>query len=184
MKRDDFRIIIIAIISMFLLISLVEAKDINCDKHQIYCHIKRLKPKMTYEKAMELSNVFYKSAKKYEVSNPIRSVAIAMQETSFNLHKSRSQNVIVFSEDMSDYKIVRGYSDICMFQFHVDTIVNEKLDPIRLKTDSDYCIEQHFKLLKKKMKVCQHLKEEAWTCYHSKTYKLRKRYKEDVERHL
>lgn len=156
---------------------------IDCNKHPIYCHIKKLRPDMKYKKAMSLSNLFYKYARKHGIKNPIRSVAMAMQETSLR-SISRSQNVIVFNKDVTKYEIVRGYSDICMFQFHVNTITSYKLDPIELKKDINYCVEQHFVLLKKKMRYCKHLESEAWTCYHSATPKLRKRYKEDVERYL
>ena len=174
---------IIGFISFYLLGLVPEANAANCAKNPIFCHIKRLKPNIRHEKAIRLSNIFHKSARKYKVNNPIRSVAIAMQETSLNLKLSRKQNVIVFNDDMTAWEVIKGYSDICMFQFHVNTIVNEKLDPIRLKTDINYCTDQHFKLMKKKIKACKHLGDEAWTCYHSRTSRLRKRYKEDVERY-
>lgn len=173
----------VGVLGFYLLGLALEANAANCVKHPIFCQIKRLKPNIGYKKAMRLSNMFYRSARKYKVNNPIRSVAIAMQETSLNLKLSRIQNIIIFNDDMTKWEVIRGYSDICMFQFHVNTIVNEKLDPIRLKTDINYCIDQHFKLMKKKIKVCGHLGGDAWTCYHSKTPRLRRRYKEDVERY-
>lgn len=156
----------------------------DCEKHPIYCHIKSLRPKMDSKKAMKLSNMLHVYSRKYKTKNAILSVAIAMQETSLRSDLSRRQNVIIFNEEMTEWEVVKGYSDICMFQFHVGTIVREKLDPIKLITNLEYCTEQHFKLLKKKMRICKHLKDDSWTCYHSKTPRRRKRYKEDVERYL
>ena len=86
MKKDDVRIIAVTAIGAWTLlcafiISDASAKDINCDKHPIYCKIQSLKPKMTKKKAMQLSNMMYKSAHKYGIKDVIISVAIAMQET-------------------------------------------------------------------------------------------------------
>jgi hypothetical protein len=70
-----------------------------------------------------------------------------------------------------------------MFQFHVNTIVNYKIDPVRLKNDIDYCVDWHFKLMNIKKKECKN-KDKPWSCYHSKTEKLRKEYIKLVERYL
>lgn len=176
------------ILILFLLYACFAIRETNaavsCERHPIYCHIKSLKPKMKNKRVMKISNLFHKYSRVHKISNPILSVAIAMQETNFRPEKSRKQDIIVFNKEMTDWKVIRGYTDICMFQFHVGTIVKEKMDPIKLKIDLEHCIEQHFKLLKKKLRICKHLKEEAWTCYHSRTLKLRKRYKEDVEKYL
>lgn len=173
------------------------AESANCEKHPIYCHIKRFRPDMKYKEAMKLSNLMHKYARKYKNKNPILSVAIAMQETRLR-RINRRQTVIVFTcegdliKKKSKYKCtgketaeyIKGYSDISIFQFHAMTIKREGLDPVKLKNDLEYAVEQHFKLMKKKLRVCKHLRNEAWTCYHSRTNKLRKRYKEDVERYL
>ena len=184
-RKNDVRIIITS--SIFLCILLfsfgVDGREISCVKNPIYCQIKSLAPRLSSSTAMKLSNMFHHGARTYKIKDVARSVAIAMQETSFNVNLSRKQNVIVFNDDITEWKVVRGYSDICMFQFHVNTIVHEKINPIKLKTDIGYCVAQHFKLMKKKLKLCKHLGDEAWTCYHSRTPKFRKRYKEDVERY-
>ena len=167
------------LIMLFLLSPFIYS--INCDKHPIYCQMKKLLPNRNASDTMALSNLFHKYARKYG-QDPLLSVAIARQETGLR-EINRRQNIIKFFDKCDktgcyeDYEIVRGYTDICLFQFHVDTIVHEKLNPVRLKNDIDYCVEQHFKLLKKKRRLCKHLGEDSWTCYHSKSKKLREFYK-------
>jgi len=175
----------IAIMAMLFISTLTEGKEVDCRKHKIYCKIKSLKPNMPYKKAMHLSNLMYKSARKYKIKNVILSVAIAMQETSLR-NINRRQTVIVFEkkDGVETFKYVKGSSDIGLFQFHAETIRRYKLDAVKLKNDIAYSVDQHFMLMKKKLKQCKYLKEEAWTCYHSRTPVFRKRYKEDVERHL
>ena len=119
--------------------------------------------------------------------DPMRSLAIAMQETSLsNIHRKR--NVFVFFEKCADskcvksYKEVEGYSDLSIFQFHVDTIKYFNIDPIKLNSSLEYAVETHFKILKHKQEQCAHLNENAWACYHSKTPKHQKRYIKMVNR--
>lgn len=185
MKFNILKATIIAIIGVFLISNVTKAKEINCSKHIIYCKIKSLKPNMPYKKAMHLSNLMYKSARKYKVKNVILSVAIAMQETSLR-SINRRQTVIVFEKKngIETFKYVKGSSDIGLFQFHSETIRRYKLDAVKLKNDIAYSVDQHFMLMSKKLKHCKHLGKEAWTCYHSRTLVFRKRYKKDVERYL
>lgn len=168
---------------MLLLLTFTAQAKIDCNKHPIYCKIKKLKPNMSYNKAMKLSNLFYKYSKKYK-TNPIISVAIAMQETGLNTKLHRKESIIVFDSN-NNWKYIKGYSDICMFQFHATTIVNNKLNPIKLRDSIDYCIYNHFKLLSNKIKLCRKLKiEKPWSCYHSITPKFRNKYIKDVSRFL
>lgn len=156
---------------------------VECSKHPIYCKIVKLVPNIDKDFAMNISNVFHKYGKKYQL-DPNISVAIAMQETGLK-RKSRTGKVIVYSQDMQSFEIVEGYTDICMFQFHVDTIKAEDLDPIKLKLDFNYCAEQHFKLLKKKISLCRERKiKPYWSCYHSVTPEFRELYTKQVNRFL
>lgn len=184
---------------LFVCFFIGNAEAVNCKRHPIYCHIKKVKPKMNNKKAMRLSNLMYKYARKYKIKNPILSVAIAMQETRLR-NINRVQTVIVFEEVCireidSRYwkpylsckevpKFVVGYSDISIFQFHALTIRRYGLDAVKLKNNLEYAVDKHFMIMKDKLKLCKYLGNEAWTCYHSRTPKLRKRYKEDVERYL
>jgi len=163
------------------------AKPVNCSVHKLYCKIVKLRPSINKKWAMRYSNLLYSLGKKYKM-DPWRSLAIAMQESSIqNIH--RRQKVIVFTKRCrkgrcsNHYKIVKGYSDLGLYQFHVDTIEQYKIDPFRLKKDLRYVIEMHFRILRNKIKMCRKLKADAWTCYHSKTRYYRKQYKKLVNRY-
>ena len=188
--------LILVIFMILIAVSMGNVDAADCERHPIYCHIKRVKPSMNNKKAMRLSNLMYKYARKYKIKNAIRSVAIAMQETSLR-NINRSQTVIIFeikcekvnTKDIGwpckeTARFVEGYSDISIFQFHALTIKHYKLDPVKLKNDLEHAVDKHFMIMKEKLKLCKHLEEDAWTCYHSTTPKLRKRYKEDVEQWL
>lgn len=191
-----FKNLILVIFMILIAVSMGNVDAADCERHPIYCHIKRVKPSMNNKKAMRLSNLMYKYARKYKIKNAIRSVAIAMQETNLR-NINRSQTVIIFETKCGDdssmtliwpcietFKYVKGYSDISLFQFHALTIKHYKLDPVKLKNNLEYAVEKHFMIMKDKLKLCKYLEEDAWTCYHSTTPKLRKRYKEDVEQWL
>ena len=179
--------------SLFLLLFLfcigAAKAEVDCSKHKIYCKIKDLKPSMDNSYAMKLSNLLYKYSIKYNGS-PKLAVAIAMQETSLRYDKNRKQRVIQFFEQCDSqgnchesYRVIDGVSDVCMFQFHVNTILNHNMDPVRLKNDIEYCVEWHFKLMAEKKKICKDMNK-PWACYHSKTKTHRVKYIELVERYL
>jgi len=176
---------------LILLLSIsptISLGDVDCSEHRVYCKIKELRPKIDDKRAMQLSNILYGYAKKYG-GDPILAVAIGMQETSLR-EKDRKQNSIEFFRTCSggrcyeDWRVISTITDVCMFQFHVDTIVNYGMDPIRLRDDLSYCVEWHFKLMSQKIKECKDLRGEAWSCYHSRTKKHREMYIRDVERYL
>jgi hypothetical protein len=172
-----------------LLFSLAgNAYSIPCNKHPIYCKIKQLRPKMPNQQAMQLSNIFHINAKKYN-GDPILAVAIAMQETGLR-SKQRHQKVIQFAtECLKDqcnetWQVIQGVSDVCMFQIHIGTILNYKINPVKLKNDLNYCVSWHFKLMKEKRKLCSSLGNASWSCYHSKTERIRKIYFKLVSEYL
>ena len=164
-------------------LSLAKSK-VKCDQnplqHPLYCEILMLQPKIDHAWAMDFSNHLHTYAKKYKL-DPWRSLAIAMQESSLK-QKNRKVPVLIFTEKCSknrckrSYKIIRGISDIGLFQFHIGTVKYYKLDPLRLMDDLEYAVESHFKLLKKKIEKCKHLKSAAWSCYHSRSAMYRKKY--------
>lgn len=172
---------------LFVLFSTTAFAEVDCSKHKIYCKIKDLKPSMADSKAMSLSNKIYKYSRKHG-GDPMLAVAIAMQETGLQ-DINRKQNIIKFEEKCLNgicnktWSVKRGVTDICMFQFHVNTILTYNMDPIKLNEDIDYCIQWHFKLMNKKKRYCKHL-DKPWGCYHSKTKVLREHYIELVERYL
>lgn len=159
----------------------------NCVKHPIVCHIVKNSPRIDKKYAMKLSNIIHKSSKKWG-GDSILAVAIATQETGLK-NINRKQNIIRFYQQCEGekcterYEIIRGATDVCMFQFHVDTIVNYQIDPIKLKNNIRYCVDWHFKLMKNKIKICSKT-EKPWGCYHSKNKTLRDIYVKLVERYL
>lgn len=177
------------ILLLFSILISQASASVDCNRHKIYCKIKTLRPSMPNNKAMDLSNVIYKKSKKYN-GDPTLAVAIAMQETGIGRKTLRKQDVIQFYTECDkrkcweDYKIVNGVSDVCMFQFHVNTIRNYKMDPVKLKNDLNYCIDWHFKLMNKKKRACKSLGEQSWGCYHSATKIKREIYIKLVERYL
>lgn len=76
-------------------------------------------------------------------------------------------------------------ADMSMVQINIRTAVAYGLDIQRLYNhDLKYAIDSHFLILKDKMKQCEHLGDQAWSCYHSKTPKYRDRYVDLVSRYM
>lgn len=172
-----------------LLTTVANAKDV-CETHPIYCSILKVKPSINRTFAMELSNYIYKYSQRYG-TDPTHSVAIAMQESSL-INRDRKETVIDKRGN-----VVRGVSDVGVFQLHVDTIKNMResqgwdINFDRLRSDVEYQTYWHIRLLKRKIRICSSKREKLrvtpgneWSCYHSYTYKRRQIYLEDVSVHL
>lgn len=156
------------------------ASGVDCSVHKIYCRLVDLQPDINVTFAMELSNKLYRYSRRYG-TDPMVSVAIGMQESSLR-NIDRYETVID-----SKGRYVRGVSDIGVFQLHVATIANLELDPTRLRNDLDYQVEQHVKLLRRKIRVCSAkgwAKGAEWSCYHSYSRSNRKHYENLVRRYL
>lgn len=164
----------------------IEWSSLSCHKNPIFCHVLTLRPNIDKTWAYKFSNLLYKYGKKFKM-DPMRSLAIAMQETSLK-NQHRSRNVLVFFDNcdkehcVKAYKEIKGFSDLGIFQFHVKTIKHFHINPIKLNESLEYTVSTHFELLKHKQKQCEHLKENAWACYHSKTAKYRNKYISMVNR--
>jgi len=160
----------------------------NCKKNPLFCQICQFNPTIDKKWAMKLSNLLHKYGKAYDI-DPWRSLAIAMQESSLK-EQSRRRKVLVYydvckkNHCKKKYKYVEGVSDIGLFQFHVNTIIYNKINPLRLASDLDYTVQQHFLLLSKKQQQCDHLGKESWACYHSKNKKYRDKYVKLVNRYF
>lgn len=159
----------------------------ECSDPTLYCRILKLKPNIDHQWAKHFAILLAKYGKEYHM-DPWRSLAIAMQETSLrDIH--RKHTIIIFYEQcqgkkcIAHYRYVDGYSDLTVFQFHTRTIVGYQLDPVKLSNNLDYAVQEHFLLLREKMKQCEDLGAEAWTCYHSKTPIFREQYEKLVDRY-
>jgi len=169
--------------NLFLLIFCLSSSysfAVDCSLHKIYCRIVELKPGVNKSFAMELSNYLYAASKHYG-TNPMISVAIAMQESSLR-NIDRYETVLT-----SKGRYVKGVTDIGVFQFHVTTIKNLNIDAPRLRSDLRYATWQHVKLLARKQRICERKKWAEgveWSCYHSYTKKHRRAYVEKVGKYL
>lgn len=147
-----------------------------------------MKPKINKEFAASLSIYITKYAKKFGF-DPTISVAIAMQESSLD-------NINRMGNILKDGKLVRGISDVGVFQIHIDTIANLNnaggaIDFQRLENDVEYQTYWHARILQTKIKTCKAERAKLqvglgaeWSCYHSFTLAKRKVYVKDVSRHL
>ena len=173
-----------------LLLSNSYAKEVDCEKNKVYCRIIEVSPSTDKNFAMQLSNYIHKYSKQFG-TDPMISVAIAMQESSFrNIDK---QGSIL----LSNGRVVRGHTDLGVFQIHINTIENLKkeanwnIDYFKLRNDVEYQTYWHIRILKRKIETCEKMKDKLniengneWSCYHSYTYKHRIKYVNDVNRYL
>lgn len=163
-------------------------KAVNCKKNPLYCHIIKLQPNMNKSLAMRLSNHLFRYAKQHQL-DPWRSLAIAMQESSLRKTKRHSTVIVPVlkcntqGRCQETLKTIRGISDLGLFQLHADTIKHYQFDADKLTKDIDYMVKTHFIVLIDKIKQCKRLGPQAWSCYHSKTPVLRKRYIQKVNRY-
>lgn len=172
----------------FLLFS-TSAEAVNCAKHPIFCKIKKLQPAMSKDRAMKLSNLIYKGAKKHG-TDPMVSIAILNQESSFiDQHTFTIERDVKSSCNKNSCKEIvteiHTVRDMTIAQINVYTAAEYGFDLDRLfSKDTEYALECHFKILESKIKMCSHLGSEAWSCYHSVTPKHRLKYVKDVSRYL
>ena len=171
----------LSIIILFLFSLSVFAVD--CGRNPIYCQILKNKPSIDKSYGMYLSNLIYKYSRQYKI-DPAISVCIAYQENKFR-NKDRTQAIAIPSVGCANNNCglttIKGISDFGVFQIHIGTANNYKLDINRLSNDLDYAVESHMKILKSKMKLCDYLQEDSWTCYHSTTKYLRLYYKKLIK---
>ena len=156
----------------------------DCTQHPIYCKIVEINPSIDRGFAMELSNIIYRAAILYKI-DPMISVAIAAQESGIrNTHRTGVGIPPWCMYAQNDCGIVTSITDIGIFQIHVNTAKSYKLSMFRLFNDIEYQVHSHMKILKQKLKLCAHLGDEAYSCYHSKTPKYRKAYVKLIRKYL
>ena len=153
---------------------------VNCNVHKIYCGIVKLRKNIDKSFAMELSNSMYKWSHYYKL-DPIRSVAILMQESYLGYFKNRvikgvikdiacnrSYKELITIHNPSDeyrtdgnlevscitnYRVVEVFADLSIWQFEPNTAISHGMDLKRLQTDIDYATQQHFRLMKRKLNI-------------------------------
>jgi len=172
-----------------LLTSTTSYAEIDCNIHKIYCKILKLKPKVDKTWAMEFSNKLVAGAKRSNI-NPSISLAILMQESSLtnvNTFK-KDEHVEKKCTEKSCTKIITQVNkvvDLSIAQININTAIHYKCDIEKLFFfDEDEALECHFRVLKDKIKMCNHLGDLDWSCYHSTTEIHRIKYVDLVSRYL
>lgn len=175
---------------LFLLLIGSSSYGVNCKKHPIYCHIKKIAPHTSDKWAMKISNLIYSGAKRAKIS-PMISVAIARQESAFinttvEVVNIRKETICHTPDHCITNTKTKHLIDIGLFQINANTAGEYGCDKNKLMRDVEYNVACHFKILVDKMRICRKLNifKETWSCYHSITRRFRVKYAKAVRRFL
>jgi len=159
------------------------AKKIDCNKHKVYCAIKKLNKSMNSKKAFKYSNAIYKHSKRYGV-DPLRLVAIAQQESSFrNVVLKKNRKVCSYPKRCTGTDIIEA-TDVGFYQFHIKTIQRRNLDVYKVLNDFDYATRHAAWILNGKMNMCKKkYPKTSWACYHSATPKHHYKYVKTINKY-
>lgn len=167
--------------------------------------IASLSPHLSYEKVKRYAALIDVHSKKQGL-DPIIVVAVARQESNFKnvVTVKKIINLEVFDRIPSPSHYFYGVPfdqqmrkknpwdsmilkkeplDIGIMQVNVHTARHLGIDIERLIKDEDFQIESGIFILGKKIRECR-LRENPWTCYHSKTPSLSAKYRKDVARYM
>lgn len=200
MRKQDIKIIVIGCIGLLLLLTIsmndANAKDINCNKHPIYCQIKKNSPRINKKKAMHLSNVIYKTSRRHKIPTRIF-VGILAQESGYKLeargcHKGLVKNKIVtdkpkimtIAPPVEEYTEVKVCADFGIGQIYYRTAKGFGFDLKLLTTDLDYSINAAAIVLADFQKRYSAREIDWWTRYNARSKIKRKIYKQLVERYF
>jgi hypothetical protein len=134
---------------------------------KVFYQITTNKPDIDKVFAFRLAGLLVKYAKEHGM-DPFRAAAIAMQESTYR------KNAINKNRRSADYG---------MFQINSQTVREYSLDKKKLIENIEYSVNAYFQVMKDKKKLCEKLKNDAWSCYHSKTPSLRLKYKKLVNKY-
>ena len=179
MLKDIIKTLVFFIGSLWIISSNASAREIDCDRHKIYCHIKRNNPRLSHSYTMEVSNIIYKVSRKHRIPANIYT-AILMQESSYKkgargchsgLDKETGEEVTIcadFGISMINYKTAKLYN------FDLQKIMN----------DLEYGIEAGAIVLSGFKKRYSRREKDYWTRYNANNKTKRLIYKKLVERFL
>lgn len=182
------------VIMKFLLIFLLPIclfAKVDCNKHKIFCQIKKNKPSINNNYAMKLSNKIYNASLKYKIPANIYT-AILMQESTYKLEAKKCQKGILTKEGKSFYKNTPKAvvcSDFGISQIHYKTVDRYRFDVDKLLTDLEYSVNSGAKVLSWFFKKYAHKDINWFSRYNCGTKSTTKRktcvkYKKLVERYL
>tara|TARA_R100000951_G_C2653160_1_gene185154 strand:+ start:5750 stop:6340 length:591 start_codon:yes stop_codon:yes gene_type:complete len=191
--------------SLFLFLFSSSAYAVDCNKHPIYCQIKKNSPKIKKKHAMRISNIIYKMQGKYKIPARIFA-AILRQESNYTLkingcHKGLilpdcqklegPESIRVKCEMNKDEftKEVKICSDFGISQIYYRTARRFGIDINKLTTDLAYSIEAGARVLADFKKRYGKKDEYWWLRYNCGTRSTTNRdtcqiYKKLVERYL
>ena len=128
----------------------VQAKKVDCQKHPIYCQIKKNKPKMNNRRAYRLSNLIHQASRKYKIPARIYT-AILMQESGYRVGTIHSNCGVEPSFDIDlksmDYTVACVWQDFGMSQINYKTAKQYNMNIWFLLTQADYSIDAGAKVL-------------------------------------
>lgn len=125
---------------IFLMFLSTYTKAIDCNKHKIYCQIKKNSPRLSNKYSMKLSNIIYKAAKKFNIPANIYT-AILRQESNYSLEaKGCHKGIVQDLEDPNKYKELKVCSDFGISQVFYRTAQRYDFDIYKLNNDLEYSV--------------------------------------------
>lgn len=153
------------------------SKDIDCNKHPIYCQIKKNRPKISNKYAMKLSNIIYRSTRVHRIP-PRIFTAILAQESGYRLEAMGCHRGL----DRETYAEVRICSDFGIGQIYFKTARSYKFDIEKLTTDLEYSVDAAAQVLSEFKMRYERKEVDWWTRYNARSRFKRDMYKKFVER--
>lgn len=188
-------------IVLFWLIHIVlndtEAREVNCDKHPIYCQVVDNNRFIDRDFAMQLSNTIHDATQKHGIPTRIFT-AILAQESAYKLDATgcktglikvvetvESDSIIINKpKKVIKYKKATVCSDFGIGQIWYKTAHSYNFDISRLTTDLEYSINAAARVLSDFQKMYSAKEVDWWTRYNASSRHKREIYKKLVERYL
>jgi hypothetical protein len=191
-------LILIFMLIMLAFISKDAEAKVNCDKHPIFCQIKKNNKKIDKKYAMKLSNIIYKATRTYHIP-PRIFTAILAQESQYSLQAKGCHRGIVYiprppmsdieyadhnTEVTATYQEVKVCSDFGIGQIYFKTAKGYGFNIDLLVSDLNYSVNAAAKVLADFQKRYEAKEVDWWTRYNARSKTKRQIYKTLVERYL
>lgn len=159
-----------------------EAK-IDCNKHRLFCSIKKIRPDIDSAYAMQLSNYIHRASLLYKVDG-FRVIAIMAQESSINPNARNIKTTTTTHKECDERErcvttvtTISETTDFGLFQFNIFTMKHYNLNIERIMTDTQFVVDFAVKMIADKISLCKKkYPKTAWACYHSATPERHKEY--------
>lgn len=124
---------------IFLMFLSTYAHAVDCNKHKIYCQIKKNSPHLSYKYTMNLSNIVYKAAKKHNIPANIYA-AILRQESGYNLEAKGCHKGYSKRGSLTEYVETKICSDFGISQIYFKTAERYGFSIDKLTQDLEYSV--------------------------------------------